>query len=122
MRGFIDDFLVNGNPMLAPDAGTGFSYEDLDDATSGRDEGGYMHRFVVRYKVGSWSFSYTNLTDDEKNYMESIFPDSGTFKFTHPGRRGGLVTTTCYRSKYSISWQNAITGLWKNYSFNIIEC
>lgn len=117
-------FQINGQPVLAPDEGIGFSYEDLDDAASGRDEGGYAHRFVVRYKVGKWSFSYNSLTEEEKNYMESLFPDSGTFSFTHPDRRnsGQMVTTECYRSKYSLSWYNAITGLWKNYKFNIIEC
>lgn len=124
MREKTNLFQINGQPMLAPDEGIGFSYEDLDDSTSGRDEGGYMHRFVLRHKVGSWSFSYSNLSEEEKAYTESLFPDSGTFSFTRPDRRnsGRTITTECYRSKYSLSWYNAITGLWKNYKFNIIEC
>lgn len=109
--------------MLVPDAEVGFNYEDLDTDDSGRDEGGYMHRIVARYKVGSWSFSYSHLTDEEKQRMESLFPNAPTFTFTHPDRiTGEPVTSTCYRSKYSISWYNAKMGLWKNYGFNIIEC
>lgn len=117
-------FFVNGNPLLEPDEEAEFSYEDLDSSDSGRDEGGRMHRFMIRAKVCSWSFSYGFLTEAEKRYMESIFDESSTFMFTHPDRYDAtkLVNTECYRSKYSLSWKNARTGLWKNYKFNIIEC
>ena len=117
-------FAVNGKAMLAPDEEVSISYEDLDASDSGRDQAGFMHRIVARYKVGSWGFSYASLTEEEKQYMESLFPDSAAFSFTHPSRRDASVaeTTTCYRSKYGISWKNAITGLWSSYSFHIIEC
>ena len=71
MRATTDKFKINGAPMLAPDADVGFSYEDLDSADSGRDEGGFMHRIPVRYKVGSWSFPYANLTEEEKAYISN---------------------------------------------------
>ena len=118
-----DLFMVNGEPFLTPDEDVGFSYEDLDSSDSGRDESGFMHRIVVRYKVGTWSFEFASITEEEKRYMESLFPDAPDFEFTHPDRlTGNPVTTTCYRSKYSITWRNAKTGLWRNYKFNIIEC
>ena len=124
MRDTTELFLINGKPLLVPDSEVGVSYEDLDSADSGRDESGVMHRIPVRYKVASWSFSYEHLTEAEKQYMESIFPDAADFSFTHPSRTDASisVTTRAYRSKYSISWKNARTGLWNNYSFNIIEC
>ena len=124
MRKKSAQFAVNGKAMLAPDEEVSVSYEDLDAADSGRDQAGYMHRIVARYKVGSWGFSYASLTEEEKQYMESLFPDSATFAFTHPSRLDASVsqTTTCYRSKYGISWKNARTGLWSGYSFHIIEC
>lgn len=124
MRATSDFFQVNGKPLLVPDEEVGFNYEDLDDASSGRDESGVMHRMVVRFKVGSWSFSYSHLTEEEKAYMEGLFGESATFQFTHPSRldTSVLETTTCYRSKYGISWKNARTGLWSGYSFNIIQC
>lgn len=124
MRATTDKFKINGQPMLAPDAEVGFSYEDLDTDDSGRDEGGYMHRIVARYKVGSWSFKYSNLTEEEKAYMEGLFPNEPSFDFTHPDRLDASksIVSTCYRSKYSIDWFNAKTGHWRNYGFNIIEC
>lgn len=117
-------FFINGKPMLMPDADMQVSFEDLDDASAGRDESGVMHRIPVRYKVGAWSFTYTHLTEAEKAYMESLFPDAPDFDFTHPDRLDSkkLVTTRAYRSKYGIAWKNASTGLWSNYSFNIIAC
>lgn len=117
-------FQVNGSSMFAPDADVGFSFEDLDAPDSGRDESGIMHRIVVRYKVGKWSFEYSSITEEEIQYMESIFPDGEDFTFTHPSRTDSSVpeATRCYRSKYALSWRNAITGLWKNYKFDIIEC
>ena len=124
MRATTELFKINGVPMLVPDSEVGVSYEDLDSADSGRDESGAMHRVPVRYKVGSWSFSYNHLTEAEKQYMESLFPDAADFEFTHPDRLDASVpvTSRAYRSKYSISWKNARTGLWNNYGFNIIEC
>ena len=124
MRKTTEFFKINGSPMLVPDAEVGVSYEDLDSSDSGRDESGVMHRIPVRYKVGVWSFSYAHLTEAEKQYMESLFPDAAEFTFTHPDRRDSTSAVTCkaYRSKYGISWKNAKTGLWSEYSFQIIQC
>lgn len=124
MRNKTDLFQVNGKPMLTPDAEVSVSYEDLDAAEAGRDEQGFMHRILVRSKVPSWEFSYSYLTEAEKAYMESLFGDSATFTFTHPGRMDATTPeqTLCYRSKYTISWKNARTGLWSGYGFRIIAC
>ena len=110
--------------MLAPDAEVVVSYSDLDASDAGRDESGFMHRIVVRHKVGSWKFSYSHLTEEEKRYMENLFSDAATFQFRHPSRLDADVAeeTLCYRSKYDISWKNARTGLWSGYGFSIIEC
>ena len=124
MRGTTDKFTINGRPMLVPDAEVSVNYEDLDSADSGRDESGVMHRIVARFKVASWDFSYAHLTEEEKQYMESLFPDTPTFTFSHPHRQDATIQeeSTCYRSKYGISWKNAATGLWSGYSFRIVEC
>lgn len=119
-----DLFKVNGVPMFAPDANIDFSYEDLDDSDSGRDESGYMHRIVVRYKVMSGSFVFSHISEEDYKYMERLFPDEPDFEFTHPSRLDPNVpvVSRCYRSKYGISWRNARTGQWRNYKFSIIEC
>lgn len=117
-------FLIDGKEMIVSNENIGFSFEDLDSSDSGRDESGVMHRIVVRYKVGSWSFEFSHITDEELKYMEGLFSNNPDFLFTHPSRTDPDVseTTRCYRSKYSISWYNARKGLWRNYKFNIVEC
>ena len=124
MRETTDLFLINGKPMLAPDEKMQLSFEDLDDSTSGRDEMGFMHRTVLRYKVPVFQFSYSHLTEEERQYMEGLFPDEPTFSFTFPSRQDAKVpqVRTCYRSKYAISWKSAKTGLWMGYGFQIIAC
>ena len=123
MRPTTELFTVNGRPLLAPDAGVSVSYEDLDAEDAGRDQRGILHRSVVGYKVASWSFTYHSLTEEERQYLESLFPDQPTFEFGHPGRQDATVTehTQCYRSKYGIAWRSAATGLWSGCSFHIIE-
>lgn len=123
-RALTNLFKINGVPMLAPDNDQDHSYEDIDTADAGRTEDGVMHRDVVRYKVGKWTFTYSKLTDDEVRYMESLFPDEPTFEFTHPSRLDPdtPVVSTCYRSKYSLQWYSKRSKCWRNYTFNIIEC
>lgn len=116
-RALFDQFLINGKPMFAPDADIEFSYEDLDDEESGRDESGVMHRMPVRQNVGSWGFTYSVLTQEEKDYLDGLFAGKATFKFTVSGE-----VKTCYRSGVTVSWQNARTGLWRGCGFTIIEC
>ncbi len=124
MNTLSDLFQINGKPMLAPDAGVEMSFEDLDASDSGRDEAGYMHRIVVRHKVGVWSFTYSHLTQAEYAYMLSILPKAGSFTFTHPALSDSTQPeeTTAYLSQYGIAWQSARTGDYRNLKFNIIEC
>ena len=116
-------FTVNGKPLLAPDAPLSVSYTDIDGPDAGRDLNGVLHRSVVRYKVASWEFSYAMLTDEEKRYLEDLFPDAPTFRFGHPCRTDPTrqEITECYRSQYGISWRNSRTGLWNGLKFQIIE-
>ena len=86
MRAVTEDFAVNGKPMLAPDMGVQVSYEDIDGASAGRDQSGYMHRRMVRCKVPSWTFTYNHITEEERAYTEALFGSDAVFTFTHPSR------------------------------------
>lgn len=124
MRSTIDSFLVNGKPLLAPDEEVSVSYEDIDGADAGRDQAGFMHRSMLRCKVPSWNFYYSYLTEEEKNYIEGLFGEESTFDFTYPSRLDAAAaeTSRCYRSKTSIRWKSARTGLWSGCSFTVIAC
>ena len=117
-------FKVNGKPMFPPDSDMEFEYNDLDMPDSGRDEIGVQHRFVAQYNVFKGKFTFTNIPNDVKEYIDGLFPNKPDFQFTHPSRKNSKVPITerCYRSNYKISWQNANTGVWNNYGFSIIAC
>lgn len=124
MRSKVDFYQVDGVPMLVPDGEPGFSFADLDAADSGRDESGVMHRMLVREKVGSWDFTYDYLTDEELTYLRDLFAGKAQFSFTHPvlGSSGETESCTAYMSQCSAVWKNRRTGLWRNFTFTIIQC
>lgn len=117
-------YLIEGKPMPLPDQEVEMSFEDLDHADAGRDEAGYMHRLVARYKVGSWNFVYSHLTQNTYAALLSILPESGSFVFSYPDPAdpARYKHTTAYLSRYGIVWCNAATGLYRNLKFSVIEC
>ena len=119
---FLEDYKINGKPMLVPDADVSLSFADLDSSDSGRDESGIMHRIVVRERVATWGFNYSKLTAEEYRYMRSLFAGKPEFTFTYRDLNGYLVETKAYCSNESITYHNARLGLYQNLKFNIIEC
>lgn len=117
-------YLLDGKPMVAPDQDVEMSFEDLDGAQSGRDQSGYMHRILVRRKVGVWTFSYSHLTGAQYRYLLSILPTGGSFTFTYPDPQtpGNSKKTTAYLSKYGVVWHSAKTDTYRNMQFSVIEC
>lgn len=124
MNTVTDLYKIDGKSMLTPDEGVEMSFEDLDSADAGRDEAGYMHRSVVRYKVGVWNFTYSHLTQGEYTYMLSVLPKSGTFTFTYPDPINPAERITCqaYLSGFGITWHSAKTNHYRNLKFSIIQC
>lgn len=119
---FFEDYKIDGEPMLVPDQDVSLSYADLDSSDSGRDESGVMHRIVVRHRVATFGFNYSELTAEEYKYMRSLLDGKTDFLFTYRDLNGYLVETRAYCSNDSITYHNAKLGLYKNLKFNIIEC
>lgn len=117
-----DGFLIDGQPMLAPDADVVMNQSDLDASDAGRDESGVMHRLVVRQRVKSWEFRYSGLTGQEYDYMQSLFAGKAQFTFTYPNARGEQESCVAYCSNHSITYHNAARNLYSNYRFSVIEC
>lgn len=124
MNTLTDLYQIDGKAMLAPDQDVEMSFEDLDAADSGRDEAGFMHRIVVRRKVGVWNFVYSHLTQQEYAYMLGILPSGDTFAFTYPDPADctKACQTRAYLSGYGVVWHSARTKDYRNLKFSIIEC
>lgn len=116
------EFLIDGQPILVPDADVEISYEDLDSEESGRDESGFMHRIVLRERVKKIPLSYAYLNREEYLYMESLFRGKTSFRVDCRDETGLPVHFTAYRSKHTITISNIKTGIHRNYGFSIIEC
>lgn len=116
------DCLIDGQPVLVPDEDIDLSADDLDSDESGRDEGGVMHRIVLREGMMVLPLTYSVLNHEDYRYMESLFRGKHEFtlKYRDPG--GEIFEYIAYRSKYGITLSNHRTGVYKNYKFNIIQC
>lgn len=121
-RDYCNEYMVDGQPLLAPDMNVNISENDLDSSDSGRDEAGYMHRIVIRPGVKTWEFVYTVLDAEDYIYIQSLFTGKADFEFTYRAPDGSLVSTRAYSAKRSIVLRNYATGDYKNLKFNIIEC
>lgn len=115
------EYKIDGVAMLVPDAGAELSSCDLDSPDSGRDESGFMHRIVVRSRVRTWKFSYEFLTRQEYRYMKNLLSGKTDFQFTFL-EDGKVHSTRAYCSNDSIVYENATTGMYRNYKISVIEC
>lgn len=122
MRQFYYDILIDGDPILVPDADINLEYNDLDSEESGRDESGIMHRIVLRRGVMKMVIPYGNISRKDYLYMESLFDGKSEFMVTYRDHDGSIATRRCYRSKHGVVIRNTRTGLYRNYSCSIIEC
>lgn len=119
---YFEDYKIDGKPLLVPDADVEIAFSDLDDGDSGRDEAGFMHRIVARYRVGTWAFSYFRLTVEEYKYLRSLFAGKADFTFTYRNLEGDPVQTRAYCSNDSITYRDAALGEYRNFKFTVIEC
>lgn len=122
MRKFLFDLLIDGQPVLVPDGDVTIHFEDMDSEVSGQDEMGFLHRSVLRSGVKTIPLSYKSLDAEEYSYMESLFQGKSTFQVDCRSIDGSPLAFVGYRSKHSISMHNIMTGIHKNYNFEIIEC
>ena len=113
--------MIDDNPMLDPDVGVKLDFSDLLSNASGRDEGGFVHNFMIRNDVRTWSFSYSWLTAEEYAYIRSLLRGKHNFSFTFKDESGEAHTVAAYCQKKTVSWWSARRGLYKDLQFDIIE-
>ena len=122
MRKLYYDFLIDGKPILVPDEGVSIHVEAMEAEDSGKDESGFMHRFLLREKVHTFGLSYSLLTREEYQYMESLFAGKVNFQVKYRGiddRPGELMA---YRTGHSVSLYDAKRGIYREMQFELQEC
>ena len=123
IRVYDEYFKVDGQALLTPDMDMAEQETDIDEEDSGRDESQFMHRFVAREKVKTWSFSYALLDGEDLAYIKALFAGRHSFLFSFE-ENGALQTVEAYCSKrtYKKCRGPNVHGLYKELKFNIIQC
>lgn len=119
---FLEEFMIDGSPVLVPDSGVEMTMTDLDSGSAGRDESGVMHRIRVRKRVKTWTFQYAVLRREEFWYMENLLSHSAVFRFSYMDMDGERKSCNAYCSNTGLSYENARLGIFRNYKFTVIEC
>lgn len=122
MRATDPKFLIDGVPILLPDAGVELQFTDLDSADSGRDEAGFLHRIVLRRGVRTWNLSYSLLTKEEYAYMQRLLLSRDTFPLTYENEQGEQAQTTAYCSNHALSLYDRTLGVYRELKCTVIEC
>lgn len=113
--------MIDGTPMLMPDAGVAIEFNDLISGDSGRDEAGYTHNIVLREEVKTWRFVYSWLTAEEYTYVRSLLRGKHNFPFTFKDEAGNPQTVMAHCQQKNVSYWSARRGLYKDIQFEIIE-
>lgn len=119
---YYNELCIGGKPILAPDADVKVTVEDLQSDATGRDESGYLHRYILRRGLLSWTLHYSRLTPEEYRYMEELFSGSPTVEVTWVDPKGDTKTCTAYRTGHTITVHNVRSGYYRNYGFTLQQC
>ena len=116
-RSLLNDWKIDGSPILSPDEGIEIKKTNLEDEGSGKDAGGYYHPIILRFGVRSVALPYSVLTEEEYHYMESLIGGKATVEVTAPD---GTFVARC--TQRAVVWKSSVTGLYNNYKLELHEC
>ncbi len=110
-------YAIDGKPLLTPDEGVQMDFEDVLPGKGELDLGG------EREKICVWHFHYKTLTREAYSYMLPLLKRTGSFTFTYPDPTDPLksLTKRAYIEEYSVIWQSAKNGLYRNLKFDVLE-
>lgn len=116
-RSKLNNWAIDGTPILSPDEGIKIDEIDIEDEGSGKDAAGYYHPIILRYGVKSVALTYSVLTAEEYAYMRNLVRGKATVEVTSPD---GKFKARCL--KRSVVWESSVTGLYNNYVIELQEC
>lgn len=122
MRDYFFDFQVDGQPLLAPDAGVAVKTTELLSADSGRDESGFLHRRLLRQGMRQWDFSYAAVTGQEYRYLLGLFAGKGSFAFSFRDEEGQPGLAQCYCAGCAASLYDSTRSVYQALKFSVVEC
>lgn len=122
MRSLDFDFLIDGEPVLAPDAGVQLKREDVESEASGMDERGVHHRFVLRPRLKRWTLRYSLLTGQEVQYLRRLLDGKQTVTVRYRETDGSYINCTAWCGTDSGAFAHKQQDLWKDLVLTVSEC
>lgn len=122
MRSFDHEFLIDGEPVLAPDSGLVLKREDVESDASGLDERGIYHRFVLRQRLKRWTLRYSLLTGQEVRYLRGLFAGKQTVTVRYRELDGSYVNCKAWCAAESVALENKSQDVWKEFTLTVSEC
>ena len=122
MREVDFEYLVDGQPLLLPDAGVVLKEQDVESKGSGFDEAGVYHRVVVRHALRSWGFSYGLLTGEEMAYLRSLFRGKTYVTLRVRGEDGMEEQVRCRPAAWEVTLENRAEDLYRDLKLELAEC
>lgn len=120
-RKLIYDFLIDGKPMLAPDADVTYDDYDLLSDGSGRDESGVYHTIILQKGLKTWGFTYSFLTEEEYRYVKSQIKGKQYISFSFYDEDGHQQTISAYIKQTSVVYWSTRRRLYKDLKFEVIQ-
>lgn len=120
----INSYVLDGSylPAIAHN-GAKFSLEDIDSASTGRNESGTMMRDRVATKI-KWQLKFPPMTEAVyTRLLNAVQPSTFTFTCPNPLSPNETTDIECYAGPKSATVYSIINGeiLVDGVSFNIIE-
>lgn len=122
MRSMDFDFLIDGHPIPAPDAGVQLRREDVESAASGMDERGVYHRFVLRPRLKKWTLRYCLLTQQEMLYLQDLLDGKQTVTVNCRQPDGSYTNCLAWCGWDSGALVDSQQALWKDFTLTLSEC
>lgn len=116
------DFMIDGQPVPAPDAGVQLKREDVESEASGMDERGVYHRFVLRSRLKKWTLRYCLLTQQEMQYLQGLFDGKETVTVRYRQLDGSYASCKAWCGCDSGALVDSQQALWKDFVLTVMEC
>lgn len=109
-------YYMDGRALPPANGGVKCRRADLESGESGRDEGGFLHRVVLRTGVLSWVFSYRDLTPTACRQLLEVLPQKDCFLLQ------GEDARRCYLEEISTHRRDTLQGTVYDVTLTVREC
>ena len=90
---------------------------DLEAGDTGRDESGFLHRWVLRQGLRRWEFSYRDMDDAAAGALLAQLPRQDSWLLTCPEGQ-----TLCHLKETTHRQRTTLTGTNHDITLTIEEC